>query len=266
MTPTASTPTAVTPPTAVARGRNRPASTPAREETVRGARPPGLTRRTHPRSARAHRRALRRAFREAIRRALSRGGIALLAGALVAGNSQAQPTGNAAPHVPLYTTEGGSAYVLLKSDNVVDNYLAIHFDAAHHCRATLTVLDYYLDRHSPEELAGWKELNGQHFETGIRAQLDGDAKDETEAVIRFEFDNSSNKPVGLLSVSFAADTAFIHDLQAHDQAALRYQDAEGEWTGSIQYSLEGAHEGIGSAALHCEDRLATLGGPVRFML
>ena len=47
---------------------------------------------------------------------------------MVAGASQAQER---TPYVPLYTTEGGSAYVLLKSDNVVDNYLAIHFDAAH---------------------------------------------------------------------------------------------------------------------------------------
>lgn len=97
-------------------------------ESRRNPRPSGLTRRTHPRSARAHRRALRRAFREAIRRALSRGSVALLAGAMVAGASQAQER---TPYVPLYTTEGGSAYVLLKSDNVVDNYLAIHFDAAH---------------------------------------------------------------------------------------------------------------------------------------
>lgn len=97
-------------------------------ESRRNPRPSGLTRRTHPRSARAHRRALCRAFREAIRRALSRGSVALLAGAMVAGASQAQER---TPYVPLYTTEGGSVYVLLKSDNVVDNYLAIHFDAAH---------------------------------------------------------------------------------------------------------------------------------------
>ena len=245
-----------TAPTPISSNRDNP-------ESSRNPRPSGLTRRTHPRSARAHRRALRRAFREAIRRALSRGSVALLAGAMVAGASQAQER---TPYVPLYTTEGGSAYVLLKSDNVVDNYLAIHFDAAHGCQATLTVLDYYLDRYSEEEQAGWQELNGQQFGTGVRAQLDGAAKDETEAVIRFDFDNSNDKPVGLLSVSFAADSSFIHDLQAHDQAALRYRDAEGEWTGSIQYSLTHARQGIGSAALHCEDRLATVAGPRRFML
>jgi hypothetical protein len=72
--------------------------------------------------------------------------------------------------------------------------------------------------------------------------------------------------VGLLSVSFAADSSFIHDLQAHDHADLRYRDAQGEWTGSIQYSLTHAWQGIGSAALHCEDRLATVAGPRRFML
>ena len=238
-------------------------STRDKPESSRNPRPSGLTRRTHPRSARAHRRALRRAFREAIRRALSRGSVALLAGAMLAGASKAEER---TPYVPLYTTEGGSAYVLLKSDNVMDNYLAIHFDAAHGCQATLTVLDYYLDHYSEEERAGWQELNGQQFGTGVRAQLDGAAKDETEAVIRFDFDNSNDKPVGLLSVSFKADTGFIHNLQMHEQATLRYRDADGEWTGSIQYSLTDAWQGIGSAALHCEDRLATVAEPRRFML
>ena len=76
----------------------------------------------------------------------------------------------------------------------------------------------------------------------------------------------SDAPVGLLSVSFKADTGFIHDLQMHEQATLRYRDAEGDWTGSIAYSLAGAQREIGSAALHCEDRVAEETTLVRVML
>lgn len=64
----------------------KPAANSSRNQ--QGTRRPDLSRRTHPRSARAHRRALRRVFREALRRALSRGGIALFAGVLTAGSTQ----------------------------------------------------------------------------------------------------------------------------------------------------------------------------------
>lgn len=232
--------------------------------TQRSSRKPGFTRRTHPRSARAHRRALRRAFREAIRRALSRRSIAMLTGVLMVGGAQAQDGGS--PYVPVYKTEGGSAYVLLKSDNVVDNYLAIHFDAAENCNATLTMLDYYLGALDADQQSGWLQLDGLRFDTGLSAHMDGEPRGETEAVIRFDFDSTRDEPVGLLSVSFKADTGFIHDLQMHEQATLRYRDAEGDWTGSIAYSLAGAQREIGSAALHCEDRVAEVGMPVRVML
>ena len=221
-----------------------------------GRRQSGLTRRTHPRSARAHRRALRRSIREALRNALNRGGVTLLAGCLGIGSGQAQ---DAQSPASLYKSEGGSAYVLLRSDNVRDNYLAIHFDAEHNCQATLTVLDYYLDRYTDEEQAGWQHLSGHRFETGVQAQLDNAKIDETPAVFQFDFDDRNDKPVGLLSVSFFAGLEFINQLEGHQQAAFRYRDPKGGWTGRIQYSLAGAHAGIRAASVHCEDNVANDG-------
>ena len=115
--------------------------------TLNAAQPPAgrrkktLSRKTHPRCARAHRRSLRRAFREAMRRALSKKSVLAGLAAVVAHGSHAETIATPSSYAPVFKDAGGSAYVLLKSENVSDNYLAIHFDASKRCSATLTVLD-----------------------------------------------------------------------------------------------------------------------------
>ena len=96
--------------------------------TLNAAQPPGgrrkknLTRKTHPRCARAHRRSLRRAFREAMRRALSKKSVLVALAAVVAQGSHAETSATPSSYAPVFKDAGGSAYVLLKSENVSDNY------------------------------------------------------------------------------------------------------------------------------------------------
>ena len=154
----------------------------------------------------------------------------------------------------------GMYNVLLKSDNVADNYLAIHFDATQRCRATLTVLDYYLQTFDEEEKASWQELNGRQFPTAMQAQIGDAPRGEINAQIHFEFDETDS-PQGLLSVSFKASTRFIQDLQEQPQADLRYRKASGEWTDALSYSLTSAQAGIGSAVGHCKEWAREVRGP-----
>lgn len=219
-----------------------------------------LSRKTHPRCARAHRRSLRRAFREAIRRALSKKHVLVGLAAVIAHNSQAQESTTPSSYAPVFKDEGGSAYVLLKSENVTDNYLAIHFDAAKDCSATLTVLDYYLQISTEADQASWQDLSGRQFPTAMQAQIGDAPRGEIDAQIQFNFDESDT-PQGLMSVSFEASTRFIKDLQEHPQADLRYRKASGEWTDAMSYSLTSAQAGIGSAVGHCKEWAREVRGP-----
>jgi hypothetical protein len=234
--------------------------------TLSAANPPAngrknnFTRKTHPRCARAHRRSLRRALREAMRRALSKKSVLAGLAAVVAQGSHAETGATPSSYAPVFKDAGGSAYVLLKSDNVADNYLAIHFDATQRCRATLTVLDYYLQTFDEEEKASWQELNGRQFPTAMQAQIGDAPRGEINAQIHFEFDESDS-PQGLLSVSFKGSTRFIQDLQEQPQADLRYRRANGEWTERLSYSLTSAQAGIGSAVGHCKEWAREVRGP-----
>ena len=234
--------------------------------TLNAAQPPGgrrknnLTRKTHPRCARAHRRSLRRAFREAMRRALSKKSVLAGLAAVVAQCSHAQNSSTPSSYAPVFKDAGGSAYVLLKSENVSDNYLAIHFDASKRCSATLTVLDYYLQISTEADKASWQDLSGRQFPTAMQAQIGDAPRGEIDAQIQFDFDESDS-PQGLLSVSFEASTRFIEDLQQHQQADLRYRRANGEWTEALSYSLTSAQAGIGSAVGHCKEWAREVRGP-----
>jgi len=219
-----------------------------------------LSRKTHPRCARAHRRSLRRAFREAIRRALSKKHVLVGLAAVIAHSSQAQESTTPSSYAPVFKDEGGSAYVLLKSENVTDNYLAIHFDAAKDCSATLTVLDYYLQISAKADQASWQDLSGRQFPTAMQAQIGDAPRGEIDAQIQFDFDESDS-PQGLLSVSFEASTRFVEDLQQHQQADLRYRRANGEWTEALSYSLTSAQAVIGSAVGHCKEWVREVRGP-----
>ena len=150
--------------------------------------------------------------------------------------------------------------MLLKSENVSDNYLAIHFDASKRCSATLTVLDYYLQISTEADKASWQDLSGRQFPTAMQAQIGDAPRGEIDAQIQFDFDESDS-PQGLLSVSFEASTRFIEDLQQHQQADLRYRRANGEWTEALSYSLTSAQAGIGSAVGHCKEWAREVRGP-----